>query len=94
MDALFQELLRTLGEAREALDAEFEQHARAYSLDAANLERLQRSAGEFGDQADALVTMMDNRGADEAWIRQAEELAGVFRDIQYQVFILLKQGQG
>lgn len=94
MDALFQEMMRTLREARQAVLAETEMHARAHSPDTVLLARLQRSAAEFASQAASLLPMMVEHEADEAMIREAEELSDFFWATEDQIASVLEARLG
>ena len=92
MDDLFRELLRTLREARGAVEAELDLLLRADLLNRPALLHLQGSAAELAGQAESLARMMQSHGAEEALIREAEELCEAFEVTEDQVASLLGGG--
>jgi hypothetical protein len=93
MSLLFRQMMRTLREARRAVQAEMDLHASAVPPDPASLMHLQKSAEEFGDQAASLASVMRDRQAESALVIEAQELASYFQETERQILALLGQAE-
>ena len=93
MNLLFRQMMRTLRQARSAVQAEMDLHASAAPTDPAPLVHLQKSAEEFGDQAASLALMMKDRKAEKILVDEAEELARYFQETERQTLAVLGQGE-
>lgn len=92
MDPLFQEMIGTLQEAREALRVELEL-LQDQAFDSEALLRLLEATRSFADQADSLVLLITDRGAEEAWLSHANDLAAFFWETEETVAAMLGLAQ-
>ena len=95
MSLLFRQMMRTLRDARRAVQAEMDLHAGSgsASADAAPLVHLQNSAEEFGDQAASLASVMRDRQAEKTLVTEAQELASYFQETERQILALLGRAE-
>jgi Asp-tRNA(Asn)/Glu-tRNA(Gln) amidotransferase C subunit len=92
MDALFAEMLATLQEARRVVEDELQTLAQARFLDRDRLARVEVSAREYEEQADALAKMMSSRDAPEPLVDEAEDLFDYFRQIEERAEAIIEAG--
>ena len=84
MDALFQELIATLQQAREAVSHELGLLA-GQDVDHPTLHRLPETGRSFAEQADSLVLMMIERQTDDNLVQVAYDLADFFRGVEERI---------
>ena len=94
MSLLMMQLMRTLKEAHQAIEAELDLHASAAFSDPAPLLNLHPSVEEFRDQATTLVHMMRHRDVEATMTDEVEELASYFENAERRILALLNAGQG
>ena len=93
MEDRFREMLAALHQAQQAVRDEMAPlQARDFDCPAA-LSLLQ-AVRSFATQAEFLLVMMAERGAEDALADAAEDLTGFFRDTEAWVEALLAAGQG
>ena len=85
-----QALRRTLRRAGEAIRAELEYVTGVAYLDAASLDRGQRSAAELAGQAAFLANLLRSLGVSRALVAEAASLNQLFRDAEDQIGSLLQ----
>lgn len=94
MTPFFGETLQTLQDGMAALEAELEAQSKAAVVDQDALQRLAAVSGDFRQQADTLLDMMLDQGAEPQLFTQAATLVEYFEDTAERLERLARAGRG
>lgn len=94
MDDLFDQMIETLREARQAVGNDFEVHTSTSPTDPDALWRLASAVQSFAEQADGLLNMMIKRDPLNPKIGEVEDLLDFFHQIEMQIGAVIEAGRG
>jgi hypothetical protein len=80
LNAVFREMIDTLTQAQLPVQEELTQLARSETPEPERLRRLAKSVGDFLAQAEGLITMILDRGAEDGLLDRADTLLGLYED--------------
>lgn len=87
-ETTFAQMIATLQEGRQAIRTQLQQMDEREDIGWASLEVLQQSTYELRDQADLLLAMIAERGAEEAEMIAAQELVLFFKHTSVRMMTL------
>ena len=93
MAPLFRERLHTLQEGMASLETELEAQSKAAVVDPDALQRLAEVAGDFWRQADSLLDMMLDQGAEPPLVSETATLVEYFEDTAERLERLARAGR-
>jgi hypothetical protein len=94
MAPLFRERLQTLQEGMATLETELEAQSKAAVVDQDALQRLAEVSGDFWQQADTLLDMMLDQGAEPLLFTETATLVEYFEDTAERLERLARAGRG
>ena len=92
MAPLFRERLHALQEGMATLETELEAQSQAAVVDPDALQRLAEVSGDFWQQADTLLDMMLDRGAEPPLVSETATLVEYFEDTAERLERLARAG--